>query len=53
MSLLNSDKVYFNVKNSVLEIIEQLLTLEEENEENDVSDLLYMDNTSEGALQDE
>lgn len=53
MSLLNSDKVYFNVKNTILEVIERLLNLETENEVN-VSDLMYLDssfrNLSEGIL---
>lgn len=46
MGLLNSEKTYFNVKNSVLEVIERLLTLEEESEEIIVSDLLYMDDST-------
>lgn len=43
MGLLNNDKVYFNVKNSLVEIIERLLTLEEEMEESTPSVFMYMD----------
>lgn len=50
MGLLNSDKVYFNVKNSVLEIIERLLTLEEDADENETSNLFYIDSGTNTSL---
>lgn len=51
MDLLNSNKVYFNVKNVVVNIIEQLLTLEEDSNEKVTFDLMFMDNTTEKSLQ--